>query len=67
MIARKINNGIEKRLLSAEEAQSYCGIGRFTFRKFADKVGATKRFGTRVLFDKAIIDKALDNGMDLAE
>ena len=66
MIARKDNGGVNKRLFSAEEGQSYCGLGRIKFREFADRIGATKKFGTRVLFDRAIIDRALDACTDMA-
>lgn len=66
MNKRKETEGITKRLMNAEEAQSYCGLGRAKFRQFADKIGATKRFGARVVFDKAVIDRALDNCIDLA-
>ena len=67
MIAR-VNKGlVNKRLFSAEEGQEYCSLGRLKFREFADRIGATKKFGTRVLFDRAIIDRALDSCTDLAE
>lgn len=67
MIARQDKGGVNKRLFNADEGQSYCGLGRIKFREFADRIGATKRFGKRVLFDRAIIDRALDSCTDLAE
>lgn len=67
MFTRKSIGRVDKRLMNAEEGQSYCGLGRLKFREFADRIGATKKCGTRVLFDKAVIDRALDNCTDLAE
>ncbi len=66
MVARVKKGLVDKRLFSAEEGQEYCGLGRLKFRQFADKIGATKKFGTRVLFDRAVIDRALDSCTDLA-
>lgn len=48
------------RMMSAEQGQKYVGLGRHTFRKWADNIGATRHFGRRVMFDKYVIDKALD-------
>lgn len=50
----------EKRLLNMEEVVVYIGLGRGTARKYMDEIGAVKKFGKRVLFDKTIIDAALD-------
>lgn len=50
----------EKRLLNLEEVVIYIGLGRVTARKYMDEIGATKKFGKRVLFDKTIIDTALN-------
>lgn len=51
----------EKRLLSTKEVQRYCGIGKNTARDWGREIGAERRIGRRVLYDKAIIDRALDN------
>lgn len=50
----------EKRLLGLDEAAKYMGLGKNTTRDFASKIGAVKHFGRRVLFDKQIIDQALN-------
>ena len=50
----------ETRLLHADQAQRYTGMGRNAFRKWADEIGATRKFGGSVRFDKVVIDKALD-------
>ena len=51
----------ETRMLHADQAQRYTGMGRTAFRKWADSIGATRKFGSSVRFDKNVIDKALDN------
>lgn len=59
----KINekeNFSSKRLLDAIEVCTYTGLGRCAARAFMDEIGATRKFGRRVLFDKTVIDAALD-------
>ena len=57
----RVKGAIENtRLLSADQAGQYVGMGRNTFRKWADQIGATRKFGSRVMFDKVVIDRALD-------
>lgn len=60
MDLRKGNNIDGIRLMSAEQGQKYVGLGRHNFRNWADSIGATRHFGRRVMFDKNVIDKALD-------
>ena len=50
----------EKRLLSIGEVCTYLGIGHEQARSYMDKIGATKKFGRRVVFDKTVIDAALN-------
>jgi len=50
----------EKRLLNIKEVCIYTGRGQVTVRKYMDEIGATRKFGRRVLFDKTVIDAALD-------
>ena len=50
----------EKRLLNIKEVCIYTGRGQVTARKYMDEIGATRKFGRRVLFDKTVIDAALD-------
>ena len=49
-----------KRLLSINEVSLYLGLGNSKTRVYMDEIGATRKIGARVLFDKNIIDKALD-------
>lgn len=61
MNTRTVKEGFEgKRLLSVNELSVYIGLGRNTARKFAEEIGAVKHYGKRVLFDRVVIDKALD-------
>ena len=53
-------SSLEKRLLSETEARIYCGMGRTAFRPWAQSIGALRKRGRRVLYDKKVIDKYLD-------
>lgn len=53
----------EKRLLDATEVCVYLGLGRNRGVEFAKSVGAERKIGRRCLYDKKVIDNALD-GMD---
>ena len=57
----KTNNNTESRLLSLREAAAYIGQGTTKTREWLDSIGAKKKFGSRALYDRHIIDKALDN------
>lgn len=48
------------RMLSRREGAAYCGIGTTRFTEWARSVGAERKFGSRVLFDKVVLDAALD-------
>ena len=50
----------DARLLTLQQACVYTGMGQNNFRKWADTIGATRKFGAAVRFDKVVIDKALD-------
>lgn len=61
MRAQDVKEGYRgKRMLSRSEGAAYCGIGTTRFTEWARSIGAEKRFGSRVLFDKFVIDAALD-------
>ncbi len=66
MNKRQVTRDIENKwLLSWDEAQVYCGLGRTAVRDFGERVGAIKRYGKRVLFDRVIIDETLSAGTHL--
>ena len=53
----------EPRLLDMAGLCAYLALGRNKSIEFAKEVGAMRRIGRRVLYDKTVIDRALD-GMD---
>ena len=65
MIAKNYK-AIEPRMLSQKQAEEYTGMGRNTLSEFAFKVGARRKIGKKVLYDKRVIDAALD-GMNSDE
>ena len=56
----------EQRILREREATEYCGMGRTSFRQWAAKIGAVRKFGRSVRYDRKVIDEALD-GMNQNE
>lgn len=61
MNKQKVTGNIaEKRLLNIKEVSSYIGVGQTQARQYMKEIGAIKRFGRRVLFDKTVIDAALN-------
>ncbi len=58
---RKAAAGETVRMMSRAEGAAYCGIGVTRFTAWARSIGAEKRFGNRVLFDRAVIDSALNS------
>lgn len=50
----------EKRLLTIQEASQYIGLGTRNTRSYMEEIGAVRKFGSRVLFDKNVIDQELD-------
>lgn len=62
MNKQKVTGKIEeKRLLNIKEVCSYIGVGQTQARRYMEEIGATRRFGRRVLFDKNVIDSAISN------
>lgn len=51
----------DKRLLNIKEVCSYIGIGQTQARKTMQEIGAVRRFGRRILYDKIVIDTYLDD------
>lgn len=50
----------EKRLLSVTELCTYLSLGRNRATEFGKRIGAEKKVGRRRLYDKKVIDQALD-------
>lgn len=51
----------DKRLLNIKEVCTYIGIGQTQARKVMQEIGAVRRFGRRILYDKIVIDTYLDD------
>lgn len=49
-----------KRLLDIKELCTYCGIGTCTARDWGRDIGAERRIGRRVLYDRVAVDAAID-------
>lgn len=56
---------MEKRLLNVSEAMEYTGLGKNRLYDFSKEIGCLKKYGKRTLFDKDIIDKAIDENIGL--
>lgn len=62
MNARIVNNNLaEIRMLSLRQSADYMGVGINTARKLGKEIGAIRHYGRRVVLDKNVIDKYLDN------
>lgn len=57
----------DKRLFDVHEGAEYAGLGIHTFRQWCEKIGAVRRFGRSVRYDRLVIDAALDNMGDLSK
>ena len=44
-----------------QEAAFYTGMGYTNCRKWLEEIGAIRRFGSRVMADRHIIDAAIDS------
>lgn len=53
----------EKRLLDVSETCAYLNLGRNKGVEFAKSVGAERKIGRRCLYDKKVLDQALDKMM----
>jgi len=64
--AQRLPPGITPRLLTADQAAAYCGVGR---ENFEARVGVVplKLFGNRVLYDRIALDRWLDRQSGIAE
>lgn len=49
-----------KRMLTAQEAAGYCGMGLTFFRKWAAQIGARRKIGSLVRYDRQVLDAVID-------
>lgn len=52
---------IAPRMLTQKQAEIYTGMGRTVLNSFASDIGARRKIGKKVLYDKRVIDAALDS------
>ena len=61
MNARIAELNADTRLFDVTQGCSYTQLGRSTFVKWCESIGAVRRFGSLVRYDKKVIDAALDS------
>lgn len=49
-----------RRLFSETDGMQYVGLQRTKFRLWAAEIGAVRHIGRRVLYDRVVIDHAID-------
>ena len=54
------NECAEIRMFDVEQGSAYTGRGKTAFKAWANQIGATRRFGRSVRYDRRVIDAALD-------
>ncbi len=57
---QRITDTEDRRMIVELEAAAYVGMGRSSFREWAKQIGARRKFGRSVRYDKKVIDAALD-------
>lgn len=60
MQKRRVVEGVEPRLLTKDEAATYCGQGLAATMRLAKESGAILRVGRRVMVDRKRLDRAID-------
>lgn len=51
---------VQPRMLNQKQAEAYTGMGRNSLVEFARKIGARRKIGRMVLYDRTVIDAGLD-------
>ena len=59
MIAKE-RHEVEPRMLTQKQAEVYTGLGRNSLTDFARRIGARRKVGRTVLYDRHVIDAGLD-------
>ncbi|MCD7868277.1 MAG: hypothetical protein LUG62_08850 [Clostridiales bacterium] len=57
---RARTKGKAGRLMDTDDFMSYVGLGKNSALKFGNQIGAKIRIGRRTLWDKNVIDAAID-------
>lgn len=56
----QMKENIEIRMMNAKQAGLYVGMCRAKLRVWAEEIGAARKFGKSVRYDKVVIDSYLD-------
>lgn len=51
---------IQPRMLNQKQAEAYTGMGRNSLIEFSKRIGARRKIGRMVLYDRTVIDAGLD-------
>ena len=51
---------IQPRMLNQKQAENYTGMGRNSLTEFSRRIGARRKVGRTVLYDRVILDAGLD-------
>lgn len=60
MRKRREASGEYVRMLDQKQAEAYTGMGRTSLTSWATKIGAKRKFGRLVRYDREVIDAAFD-------
>ena len=60
MQKRQARDSDDARLLTLDGGCAYTSLGRTYFREWATEIGAVRRFGRSVRYDRNVIDAAID-------
>lgn len=56
----KAQTNANARMMDAQQAASYAGMGIRHFRAWANEIGAARHYNRRTVYDRKAIDAALD-------
>ena len=51
----------QRALIDTRECSEYLGVGTQRARAIAEEIGAIRRIGSRVLIDRRVVDRWIDN------
>ena len=51
---------VEPRMLDVKQGCAYTGRGITSFKKWAEEIGAKRKFGKLLRYDRKVIDEVLD-------
>ena len=58
---------VAPRMFNCDQLRAYTGLGRNKAHELAEKIGAVKKVGSRVLYDRKVIDEYFDGSSTQTE